>query len=448
MTPQRPPRRSEPIERAARPAPQERAQRAPRTESARKPAPRERAAQRAAQRRPSAVARPASLSPTGPGGGGDPTPPHGARWYRMLASWYTGSGGGSCGTLQNGRLHFAELGVAGDYGHGVGRGRGNMAIDLGMSGQLHCGAGGWIRYRGRTAWATKADIGYGNTSLPPNARNQRRIDLYVNLAHRLGFGGVDYIEFSPGFRAHTGGGSSPTPRIEWVNMFAHARVRGERIDQGVDYAGTGYLVSPTHAIVTEVATGGNTGWPGNFVEFQITTPGQLNGAYIYFAEGVTPNVHRGEVLAPGQKVATLIPGWHTGIECGFGGGEGTITWYGRHEGRYDGRSCTRAGLAFDVLVRRLGGPSGIIEANVVGSYPPFLKGGQLDGQINPQTLGGVTPANSLGPVMQHETALSVDWGYLVKKNWRNIDTGAKAGAGYAGAAWQNALHRKYLTKAR
>jgi hypothetical protein len=366
----------------------------------------------------------------------------------MLASWYSGSGGGSCGTLQDGHLHFAELGVAGDYGHGVARGRGNMAIDLGLAGQLHCGAAGWIRYKGRETYASKADVGYGDTSLAPNARNQRRIDLYANLARYLHFNGVDYIEFSPHFATHKGGTTAPTPKREWFNPLEHAKVRPERIDQGVDYAGTGYLVAVTHATVTNVSTGPNTGWPGNFIEYQITTPGQLKGAYVYYAEGVTPNVRRGQVLAPGEKVATLIPNWSTGIECGFGAGVGTATYYGYHDGAYRDGTATRPGLAYDVLVRRLGGPGGIVEGPLAGKYPEYMHDGQLSGEITKQTMGGVTPGNALGPGVQHETASGLDWGSYVKRNWHNMDDGAKSGAGYAGAARKFALSHKYVTKSK
>ena len=370
------------------------------------------------------------------------------KWYKMLASWYGGSGGGSCGNLQDGHLHYAELGVAGDYGHGVGRGRGNMAIDLGLPAALPCGAGGWIRYKGRTTYATKADVGYGNTSLPPNARTQRRIDLYVNLARYLHFSGVDYIEFAPNFRTHTGGTAAAPLRREWVNPLEHAKVRPERIDQGVDYAGTGYLVAVTHATVTKVVPAPASGWPGYFIEYQITTPGQLRGAYVYYAEGVRPNVRVGQILAPGEKVATLIPGWYSGIELGFGSGAGTTSYYGYHDGAYRDGTATRPGLAWDVLVRRLGGPGGIVEGAVVGKYPEYFQGGQLSGEITQQTYQGITPGNALGPTMQHETASGLDWGVYVKRNWHNLDKGCDSGAGYAGAARKFALGHTFLPKAK
>lgn len=440
--------KSKPHEKATPHRPQERAKAAARPEKARKVEPARKTAQKGAGR--ATAHKPEKADRVVHAHRAPKAEVHAAstKWYRMLASYYTGSGGGSCGNLQDGHLHFAELGVAGDYGHGVARGRGNMAIDLGLPAQLRCGAAGWIRYKGRTTYASKADVGYGNTSLPPNANNQRRIDLYINLARYLHFSGVDYIEFAPNFKTHTGSNVPQRVAREWINPLEHAHVRPERIDQGVDYAGTGYLVAVTHATVTRIAMGASSGWPGNFIEYQITTPGQLKGAYVYYAEGVTPNVRVGQVLAPGQKVATLIPGWHSGIECGFGSGAGTSTYYGYHDGAYRDGTATRPGLAWDVLVRRLGGPGGIIEGQVVGKYPEYFHNGTLTGEITKQTVGGLTAGNSLGPGMQHETASGYDWGVYVKRNWRNLDDGAKAGAGYAGAAREFAVKHTHLTKSK
>jgi hypothetical protein len=51
---------------------------------------------------------------------------------------------------------------------------------------------------------------------------------------------------------------------DYVNPLGGARVRPERIDQGVDYAGSGTLVAIGGGTVTYVARTG-TGWPGAFV---------------------------------------------------------------------------------------------------------------------------------------------------------------------------------------
>lgn len=146
------------------------------------------------------------------------------------------------------------------------------------------------------------------------------------------------------------------PKDGYMNPLAEASVTPERIDQGVDYAGTGTLTSIGEARVTYVGTT-NTGWPGAFIEYQLLN-GPDAGRYVYCAEGVRPagGIYVGRVLQPGQAVAYLIPGWPTGIEIGWGAGIGTATlaWkLGEHV------YPTSAGENFSALIASLGGPPGI-----------------------------------------------------------------------------------------
>jgi hypothetical protein len=105
----------------------------------------------------------------------------------------------------------------------------------------------------------------------------------------------------------------------YVNPLGKAIVRPERIDQGVDYAGTGSLVSIGEAQVTQAGTDG-TGWPGAFIEYQLLT-GADAGCYVFYAEGVTPSpgLHIGETVTAGQVIATIVPHTSTGFEIGWGG---------------------------------------------------------------------------------------------------------------------------------
>jgi peptidoglycan hydrolase-like protein with peptidoglycan-binding domain len=142
----------------------------------------------------------------------------------------------------------------------------------------------------------------------------------------------------------------------YVNPLAHASVTPARIDQGVDYAGTGTLTAIGQAKVNFVATSG-TGWPGAFIEYQLLN-GPDAGRYVYYAEGVRPagGIYVGRVLQPGQAVAYLIPGWPTGIEIGWGSGIGTLTLaHARGEYTYP----TAEGENFSALIASLGGPPGI-----------------------------------------------------------------------------------------
>jgi hypothetical protein len=139
-------------------------------------------------------------------------------------------------------------------------------------------------------------------------------------------------------------------------------VTPERIDQGVDYAGSGTLGAIGAATVTHVATSG-TGWPGSFVEYRLLD-GPDAGCYVYYAEGVNPaaHLHVGQVVAAGQPIATIIAGWATGIEIGWGAGISTVTFAAKHHqwnaSSDEGSVASAAGKSFSTLIASLGGPPG------------------------------------------------------------------------------------------
>jgi hypothetical protein len=144
-----------------------------------------------------------------------------------------------------------------------------------------------------------------------------------------------------------------------------ARVTAERIDQGVDYAGSGTLVAIGAATVTHIATTG-TGWPGSFIEYRLLD-GADAGCFVYYAEGVNPLAHLrvGQVVAAGQPIATIIPGWAAGIEIGWGAGTSTVTFAAKHHqwntSSDQGSVASAAGKNFSALIASLGGPAGKIE---------------------------------------------------------------------------------------
>jgi hypothetical protein len=151
----------------------------------------------------------------------------------------------------------------------------------------------------------------------------------------------------------------------YTNPLAHAHVKGERIDQGVDYAGTGKLTAIGPAKITEVGTEG-TGWPGAFIEYQLMN-GPSAGCFVFYAEGVEPvtGLHKGQTVPAGQEIATIIEGWSTGIELGWGAGRGTTTYAAQTSGWTPDDDAANvaspAGLSFSALVAALGGPAGKIE---------------------------------------------------------------------------------------
>jgi len=150
----------------------------------------------------------------------------------------------------------------------------------------------------------------------------------------------------------------------YVNPLAQAHVTPERIDQGVDYAGSGPLEAIGDGQVTYVGTG-NTGWPGAFIEFRLSN-GPDAGRYVYYAEDVTParGLHVGQKISAGQVIATIYEG-SSGIEIGWGAGVGTETYAMQH-GQWTGNDDedshpTPSGKSFSALIASLGGPPGKVE---------------------------------------------------------------------------------------
>jgi hypothetical protein len=158
---------------------------------------------------------------------------------------------------------------------------------------------------------------------------------------------------------------TPAPAGGYVNPLAGASVTPERIDQGVDYAGSGPLGAIGNARITYVSTSAS-GWPGAFVEYQLLG-GPDAGRYVYYAEGVSPasGVSVGQTLTAGQPVADIIPGWSSGIEIGWAAGVGTETSAaatGEWKPGMDTDSVpTASGESFSSLIASLGGPPGKIE---------------------------------------------------------------------------------------
>jgi hypothetical protein len=164
-----------------------------------------------------------------------------------------------------------------------------------------------------------------------------------------GFGSCQRVQRSPAY----------------VNPLAGAVITPKRVDQGVDYQGTGVLSALGAGTVTLVETS-DTGWPGAFIEYQLTD-GPGTGCFVFYAEGIVPaaGLHVGQSVTRGQPIAALIPGDPSGIEVGWGAGKGTET-YAAELGQWstaadDENIATEAGKSFNRLIHSLGGPPGRVE---------------------------------------------------------------------------------------
>jgi hypothetical protein len=334
----------------------------------------------------------------------------------------------------------------------------NGPLDFHALGNLPCGYELAIHNpaNGRTVYAKKQDVGAGSSFLPV-------MGLYPGTREKLGLSGgefhvvisaADDTRLRPvrGTRAGTtttGGSAGPSPAPTaptYVNPLLHAKVTPERVDQGVDYAGTGYLVAIADGVVTESVANGS-GWEGEaYLEYKITQPGELEGVYIYYAEGVNPVVSKGEQVRAGARVADLRVPMPHGIEIGFAAGTGQESYYRYHDGPYDEHSSTRPGIAFNNLIKRLGGPGGIVQPDVTGNFPEYMQTGEPAGSVTPsaeQPVGVVGGGTVMNPgAAAGETDFPAAW----LSAWVQLQRGALGASHHSHAAWFFARGKTYVTK--
>jgi hypothetical protein len=146
----------------------------------------------------------------------------------------------------------------------------------------------------------------------------------------------------------------------------------ERIDQGVDFSGTGPVYALGDGIVTN-ATAYSPGWSGGWITYQLTD-GPAQGLTVYVAENVTPTVQVGQAVTAYTVVGNMFDGAE-GIETGWAqptglSAESQLGEAGGIGGL--GPFPTAVGTNFDQLLISVGvspapnygqGPFGILPAN-------------------------------------------------------------------------------------
>jgi hypothetical protein len=133
----------------------------------------------------------------------------------------------------------------------------------------------------------------------------------------------------------------------------------ERVDQGVDFAGTGPVYAIGDAVVTD-AMGVNSGWPGGgWVSYQLTD-GPDAGLVVYVAEDITPTVQVGQHVSSATVIANMYSGGD-GIETGWAAAQTSLTAESQmpEAGGIGGGGPfpTMVGLSFDGLLQSLGVPA-------------------------------------------------------------------------------------------
>ena len=118
-----------------------------------------------------------------------------------------------------------------------------------------------------------------------------------------------------------------------------------RIDQGVDFTGSGVIVAIGDAKVLAV---GAPGWPEEGGVLYQLLDGPLRGETIFVYEGVDATVLPGQNVKAGEQIATFRPGGS--IEIGFADAAGTPLSHGEY---FEGR-VTQSGLEMMSLLQALG----------------------------------------------------------------------------------------------
>ena len=142
---------------------------------------------------------------------------------------------------------------------------------------------------------------------------------------------------------------------------------------GVDYA------DPSPEPIDAIAAGTVTyagpqggGWQPNCVNYTLAQPPTPTERYVYVCEHITPTVHAGQSLQPGQPVATFIP--IGGIETGWAAAPGSpvstqAAQLSQQAQTGDaGGNRTYCGEAMSNLIQQAGGPAGLAEGRpIVGA---------------------------------------------------------------------------------
>jgi hypothetical protein len=133
-------------------------------------------------------------------------------------------------------------------------------------------------------------------------------------------------------------------------------LRTERIDQGVDYGGSGPIYAMGPGTIDLYRNRTDTGWPGGtFVSYQLSA-GPAAGREIYLAENIDldPSLSSGSFVYAGTVLGTLVNA-SPDSESGWGvAGEGITAEYGC----YTEGCMTPLGVNFNSLLVCLKTPSG------------------------------------------------------------------------------------------
>jgi murein DD-endopeptidase MepM/ murein hydrolase activator NlpD len=143
-------------------------------------------------------------------------------------------------------------------------------------------------------------------------------------------------------------GYSPGFEFEYVSPFLSATTG--RIDQGVDFTGTGPIAAVGDA---EILATGAPGWPeGGGVLYKLTS-GRRAGQVIFVYEGIAATVHTGQHVSAGDQIGAFVPGGS--IEMGFADAAGVPLSHAEYSEGIE----TQWGKEMASFLTSIGGASGL-----------------------------------------------------------------------------------------
>lgn len=107
--------------------------------------------------------------------------------------------------------------------------------------------------------------------------------------------------------------SLPGQQQVYRNPLRDASYTAERVDQGVDFGGSGPVFALGPGRIVSVS---NPGWPGGTFIAEYLTSGPLAGQYVYTAEDVAPSVRVGQRVNSGTVIGHLAGQMETGFAAG------------------------------------------------------------------------------------------------------------------------------------
>jgi len=152
-----------------------------------------------------------------------------------------------------------------------------------------------------------------------------------------------------------------TSQAPYDNPLRHVRgLASARIDQGVDYSGSGPVFALGPGVV-ERAEGTGSGWPGGgFIAYRLTA-GPDKGQRVYVAEDIRPSVQQGDRVNSQTKIGDMNGGIETGWAApppNLGQALAYIKGQSCYSGGDPGCHPTPLGENFNRLMVTLGAPSG------------------------------------------------------------------------------------------